>query len=486
MAYSLYSEIVERYPPAGTPDLRGEISSMLKRERIKLVVMDDDPTGIQTVQDCLLLTDWEPGSLDKALLHESPLFYVLTNSRSMDEPAAIRVNREVCASVLRANERHGFKLLFISRSDSTLRGHFPAEPETLLSVHRSMHIPVELPVFFIPSFFEAGRFTAGNVQYVKTGEQMVPAAETEFARDSVFGYSHSDLSKYMIEKSGGSLRADQIGTIDLDTLRRSNPVARKEAGGRKDTDPLQGLNDLLKALKNFRYVSVDALEYADLRKFSLALLMYIAGSNTRAILRTSSSLPKALSGIPDRDYLTGEDLVKGKGRGLFIIGSHVQKTTRQLSGLLKETGVRGIEADVREIVNQPEAYLQRITGMLEECHKSRLTPVVYTSRQEWFTEDKEQRLPAGRKISAFLTSIVRSVPYTPAYLVAKGGITSHDILIRGLEVDAARVAGQVLPGVPVVVTGTGHALPSLPFIIFPGNVGGEDSLAELYRKLDRS
>jgi uncharacterized protein YgbK (DUF1537 family) len=475
MAHPLYSEIVNSYPPAGTLDFRDEITRMLEKERTRIVVMDDDPTGIQTVQDCLLLTDWEPGTLDKALLHKSPLFYVLINSRSMDESSAVRINREVAMAVLRANERHNLRLIFISRSDSTLRGHFPAEPETILSVHRSMNIPVELPVFFIPSFFEAGRYTAGNVQYVKTGDHMVPAAGTEFAKDSVFGYSHSDLFHYMDEKSGGNIRIGETGTLDLSTLRNSD---------RDDPVDLRELRELLKSFKRLRYVSVDAMEYADLRKFSLALLQTLSESGTGAILRTSSSLPKALSGIPDRDYLSRKELVRGPGKGLFIIGSHVQKTTRQLGELLKEKGVKGIEADVREIISRPEACLQEITGELEDCRKSGITPVVYTSRQELFTEDREKRLPAGRKIADFLTAVVRSLPAAPAYLVAKGGITSHDILVRGLSVGMAKVAGQVLPGVPVIITGKGDALPSLPYVIFPGNVGDDGSLAELYRKLN--
>jgi len=377
-------------------------------------------------------------------------------------------------AVIRANERYNFRLIFISRSDSTLRGHFPAEPETILAVHRAMNIPLKLPVFFIPCFFEAGRYTAGNIHYVRTGESMVPAAETEFACDSVFGYSRSDLSGYLDEKSAGDITPAETGYLDLATLRNLD---------RDDPSDPGELRKLLASFGSLRYVTVDALEYADLEKFCLALLQFLGRSGGGAILRTSSSLPKALGGIPDRGLLERNDLVRSPAKGIFIIGSHVRKTTRQLAALLEEQGVEGIEADVMEIISRPEAYFREIRRRIEDCRQSGVTPVIYTSRKELFTGEGEERLPAGRKIADFLTGLVRSLPSEPGYLVAKGGITSHDILVQGLGVRVAEVAGQVLPGVPAIITGKEDRFPSLPFIIFPGNVGEDSALAGLYRKL---
>jgi uncharacterized protein YgbK (DUF1537 family) len=85
------------------------------------------------------------------------------------------------------------------------------------------------------------------------------------------------------------------------------------------------------------------------------------------------------------------------------------------------------------------------------------------------------------KIEGFLVQVVRNLPYQPAYIVAKGGITSHDILTQGLEIESARVLGQVLPGVPVLMTGKSARFPEIPYVIFPGNVGHESSLSELLR-----
>ena len=77
----------------------------------------------------------------------------------------------------------------------------------------------------------------------------------------------------------------------------------------------------------------------------------------------------------------------------------------------------------------------------------------------------------------FLVDIVRRLPYTPSYLVGKGGITSHDILTKGLCITSARVLGQIINSVPCVMGA------QFPYIIFPGNVGTEQSLKEVYLKL---
>ena len=106
-----------------------------------------------------------------------------------------------------------------------------------------------------------------------------------------------------------------------------------------------------------------------------------------------------------------------------------------------------------------------------------LTPVIYTSRTELRVDDADRRQLMGQQISDFLVDLVRCLPYTPAYLVAKGGITSNDILTKGLSVKSARVIGQIIANVPCIMTA------HFPYIIFPGNVGNEYSLQEVYRKL---
>ena len=182
-------------------ELRRRICDELRRKRIRLVVIDDDPTGIQTVHGCLLLTEITAERIAVALEDEAPFFYLLVNSRAMTEQDARRVVREAVEATLEANRERGYNLLFVSRSDSTLRGHFPAESDTMIEVLREQGYEPLMPTLFVPAFFEAGRMTVEGVHYMAQGEQLVPTSETEFARDNVFHYSTSVLSDYIVEKA---------------------------------------------------------------------------------------------------------------------------------------------------------------------------------------------------------------------------------------------------------------------------------------------
>jgi uncharacterized protein YgbK (DUF1537 family) len=464
-----YSETLANYPVTDGAPLRKVISDSLCDQHIKIVVLDDDPTGIQTVHDCLLLTNWKPGNLEVAFNDQAPFFYLLTNTRSMTSGEAEIVTQEAVRAVIEKNKQFGFKLIFISRSDSTLRGHFPLEPDTMRKVLTEQGIPVALPTFFIPSFFEAGRYTIGGTHYMKDKDELIPVSETEFARDNVFGYNHSVLAEYILEKTKGAVTEKQVASLSLEDLRKNS---------------VEEIATLLIKWKEKAFITVDALGYDDLWKFSAAFLKVLAGLNSNVVLRTSSSLPKALSGIADKALLGREELIVKPGIGLFVVGSHVKKSTSQLNNLLKNSNIKGIEIDINRILTQPEQLLQEIRKELANSVRQGFVPVVYTSRQELRLSDAAERLNIGQKISAFLVRIVQNLPYTPTYIVAKGGITSHDILTKGLEMEIAGVMGQILAGVPVVKTGENHLYPNMPYIIFPGNVGDEDSLVKVLKKIN--
>ncbi len=93
--------------------------------------------------------------------------------------------------------------------------------------------------------------------------------------------------------------------------------------------------------------------------------------------------------------------------------------------------------------------------------------------------DAESSLAIGRRVSDGLVAIVRAISVRPRYLLAKGGITSSDIATQGLGVKRALVLGQLLPGVPVWQLGPETRYPGLGYIVFPGNVGGPQALAEV-------
>jgi uncharacterized protein YgbK (DUF1537 family) len=397
-------------------------------DKWKMVVLDDDPTGIQTVHGCLLITQWDEESIRLGFSDSQPFFYILTNTRAMTRDEAARVTREAMETVIKVNEDYGYRLIIVSRSDSCLRGHFPLETDVMRQCLESHGYAVADKTLFCPAFIEAGRVTIDGVHYLKEEDgHLIPVSETEFARDNVFGYHTSVLTEYI-----------------------------KEKGANPDD-----------------YEIINAQSYDELQ--AAAQRICSQGS----IIRSSSSLPKAISGIPDIPLLDKRILSpQANTPPLFVIGSHVQKTTRQLECLLQAEGTCGIEVDVQRILDDADALMLETIDVIKQVVDNYLTPVLYTSRQEIRLTDADQRQHLGQQVSDFLVACVRRLPFTPSYLVGKGGITSHDILTKGLGIKSARVLGQIVNSVPCVMTPSGF-----PYIIFPGNVGNENSLREVYMKL---
>jgi uncharacterized protein YgbK (DUF1537 family) len=454
--------------------------------RTRIVVFDDDPTGIQTVHGCYLLTAWEPARLRDALEDSQPFFYVLTNTRAYGREKARRIIAEVVANVMKANEGLGNSLVFISRSDSTLRNHFPAEVDMIIRGLESQGAGPVDAVFLVPAFIECGRITAGDTHYLVEAGRRVPVSETEFARDSVFGYHTAVLPDYIEEKTQGTVHAASVRSIPLEWLRTPGtsaahgtaPIASAAGQGRggergqERGTPM--LSEFLRGLSHRTYVVVNAEDYEDLNCFARAALRQVAAGK-RFVFQSAGSLVKALTGIPDQPLL-GKEMVRGTGPGLFVAGSHVGRTTSQLNRLLQSRSVEGVEVNAVEILKSGDTLRQSLLEKIEAIWRRGRAPVVFTSRSELRFDSKEERLRAGETISHFLADLVRALPVKPSYLVSKGGITSHDILVRGLQVRQARVLGQVLPGVPVIRTPDDSSLPGMPYVIFPGNVGNEDAL----------
>src|ERR671915_1416504 len=134
-----------------------EIQRRVMQSGRRVVVLDDDPTGVQSVHDVPVLTTWTVEDLRWALAQPSPTFYILTNSRSLPEEEAVALNREVAHNLSEAaGPDKDFDV--VSRSDSTLRGHYPAETDALAETLGEGGRPPDALVI-CPAFFEAGRVT---------------------------------------------------------------------------------------------------------------------------------------------------------------------------------------------------------------------------------------------------------------------------------------------------------------------------------------
>ena len=449
------------YPPSDSPAFRAEIRQQLESQNIRIAVLDDDPTGVQTVHDCELYTVWSEEDLSGAFASPNRMFYVLTNSRSVDSRSAEEMYRTIGAGLAGLSERCGCKLIAISRSDSTLRGHFAEEvsalKETLLPPSST------LPVPFIPVMFEAGRYTFESEHLVDSEGRLVKAQDTEFARDRDFGYGSSHLPTYVNDKLRFRHPGAKVKTIDLKTQRATD---------------IAGVSELIRDSMDLDYLCPDALAYCDLEKFSLALLRVFGSMEERVwVCRSSSSFPRALSGMEPIPLLRGDRLIASKppvNGGIVFVGSHVEKTSRQLADLLSHDFTEGVEISTAAIHRgdfSPETPLAAIRAATEEGR----TPVVYTSRNGVFLPDTEENLRLSRTISNVVVDLFTALSFSPSFIVSKGGITSHDLLTRGLEVKKALVKGAILPGVPVLWAGAGG---TTPFVIFPGNVGSDGSVTE--------
>ncbi|MEH2207084.1 MAG: four-carbon acid sugar kinase family protein [Nostoc sp.] len=431
----------------------------------KIIVLDDDPTGSQTVHSCLLLMHWDVETLRRGLQDDSPIFFVLTNTRALTPESAASVIKQVCQNLkiaLKAEEIDDF--LIVSRSDSTLRGHYPIETDAI-----AQELGPFDAHFLVPAFFEGGRITRDSVHYLMIDGITTPVHETEFARDSVFSYHHSYLPKYVEEKTQGRISAEAVERFVLADIRT-------------------GSLERLLQLHGNQCAVVDGETQADLNRFAVDILA-AASQGKRFLFRSAASILTALAALPPQPIAAenmGQYVRQGKP-GAVIVGSHVKKTTQQLEALLQLEGTVGIEVNVERLLddaNQSATLLTEIQESTRAAHKDGKTPVVYTSRQELNFQDVKTRLEFGEKVSGLLMDIVRGLPSDIGFLISKGGITSNDVLSTGLALTSARLLGQILAGCSMVLTSSDHPqFPDLPVVLFPGNVGDADALGTVYQRL---
>lgn len=436
----------------------------------KIIVLDDDPTGVQTVHSIPVYTSWDRDTLKQVLADESKLCYILTNSRALTAEETVRLHRRLAKDLREVTAKKNVKFLLISRSDSTLRGHYPIETQTLYEeLAADKVIDGEI---ITPFFLEGGRLTIDDVHYVKEDDVLIPAGQTEFAKDSTFGYRSSNLKKWVEEKTRGKYRARDVLSISLEQLRKID---------------IQGIVNELEKVTGFKKLVVNAVDYTDLKVFLIGLVDALSNGK-RFLFRTAASFVQVAGGIKPKDLLTRETLYphgKAQNCGLVVVGSYVQKTTKQLRALQKNQNMAFVEWDVSqaETDSRLNIEVERVIKSVEDAFSASRDACVYTSREflggATRGEGGEEDLVFSARVSEGLVRVVQGLKISPGFLVAKGGITSSDVGVKGLEVKRAMVMGQILPGVPVWELGPESRFPGLPYVVFPGNVGDEDALRRI-------
>lgn len=443
------------------------LAEEIKKSTKKFVVLDDDPTGVQTVHDITVFTDWSVESLKKGLALQDKLFYVLTNSRGLTQEQTTTLHKEIAQNVIIAARDMNLDVSIISRSDSTLRGHYPLETRLLKDEWEKGGMGEVHGEILFPFFKEGGRFTANDVHYVNYDDTLVPAGETEFAKDRTFGYTSSNLCQYVEEKTGGEFKAEDVTRISLYSLRNGEVNVIKHQ---------------LMEVHGFNKVIVNALDYEDVKVFCTALYQAMAeGKNF--MFRTAASFVKVLGGVSDIPLLTRKEMVKEESTngGIIVVGSHTQKTTQQVEELRAVPGLEFIEFNSDLVLeDRLDEEVARVNRLSEELIAQGKTVVAYTKRKLLIVENdtKEQALVRSVKISEGVQALVGNLQVKPAFVIAKGGITSSDVGVKALQVKQALVLGQIRPGIPVWKTDETSRFPGIPYIIFPGNVGTKDTLRE--------
>jgi uncharacterized protein YgbK (DUF1537 family) len=87
-------------------------------------------------------------------------------------------------------------------------------------------------------------------------------------------------------------------------------------------------------------------------------------------------------------------------------------------------------------------------------------------------------LAQGERIASGLARVVAELRAQVDVVLSKGGITSAINLSEGLGAMEADVLGPIAPGISLWRVATPQGA-GISYVVFPGNVGGEDTLSNI-------
>ena len=436
---------------------------------MKFVVIDDDPTGSQTVHDCLLLLKWDCATLVKGLKSKSNLFFILANTRSLSENDAKLTIEEICKNLkaVLGSQAHQEEIIIISRGDSTLRGHNFLEPNVL-----NICLGPFDATFHIPAFIEGKRLTINGSHFV----DKIPIDQTIFSRDKIFGYETSNVKDLLFQKSKSQINIEDIQNLFFSDIEILNDEENNI------------VFQTLKNLKNNKHVIVDIENYSQLKKFSLIIKKLT--KQKKFLFRTAASFISSISekkSVPKVKTFFSNLRIRNREKsflpGLIVVGSYVELSTIQLNNLLEINNCAPIEIDVFEFFKITSSENNQIrrnlfkNKFLKEIRFSfqkGKTPVLFTSRK-FLSLDYSEQFNFYNSLACFIAELVADLKYEIGYLISKGGITTNVILSDGLNADYVYLEGQILTGISVVTYNLKNDK-KLPIVTHPGNIGAKDSL----------
>ena len=456
---------LDSLPPVWTEDLIPEIKLILEDAPSMVFVLDDDPTGAQTVHNASFLTEWSLDVLISERYQPEEVTFLQINTRAKTEEQAVKINADLGIVFSQLSRLLKIPISVISRSDSTLRGHFPAEVDALAKGMENSHDGI----IFIPFFIQGGRYTIDDVQYVSDGSMLAPVAQTPFAKDSAFGYESSNLCDWIEEKTRGRVSSEEVISVSIDEIRIGGPDVVEEK---------------LRQMNRSDMCIINSAHMRDLDVVVLAILrlQYKYGKNY--LIRSSASFVRSRLGQREKPILNKEEMgYADKGGGLILVGSHVPGSTSQLESLLDLPNVYGLELEVEKVLGKDKEHtasvIERANMLLNESKDT----VIYTSRNVITGSSPEEYLEIGAIIANAMTAVVAGISATPRYVISKGGMTSSNIILNALNIKRATVPGQISPGVLVLQMGSESKYPGSKLILFPGNVGGSTAISEVILRM---
>jgi uncharacterized protein YgbK (DUF1537 family) len=466
--YNSVKETMAQLPPEFTGDVLTAIREEFIQSGKTIVVLDDDPTGTQTCRDVTVLIAWQVDLIAAELKKEPSILFILTNSRSLPESQAVQLTREIGKNIQAACAISGREVVIISRSDSTLRGHFPAEVD---AIAEEMDME-EAVVLLVPAFIEGGRVTINDVHYLIEDQKLIPVSATPFAEDVVFGYHHANLKAWVEEKTKGRVMAADVTSVSLNDIRVGGPPV---------------VSDKLKSCQSGSVCIINAVSQKDLEVVVMGLLLAEKSGKT-FLCRSSATLVPIRAGMESgQPFSPGQANMQAETGGLIVVGSYVPKTTNQLTWLLTTGDVETVEVNVGDLLRSTDTSVQAesISHQLDSWLLARKNVVLYTSRLLETGADSVSSLRINALVSDFLVSIVKGLTIRPGFMIAKGGITSSDLASRALSAEKAWVLGAIIPGVPVWQMDQKSKFPGISYVVFPGNVGDNTALEEVVSKFIR-
>jgi uncharacterized protein YgbK (DUF1537 family) len=457
--------------PLVIEDVRLKIRETNAASGTRVIFLDDDPTGSQSVQGVPVLTRWTSEDLRWAFAQPSSGFFILTNTRGLNDSEAVTTMSEVATVIDRVAGELDVRYSLVTRSDSTLRGHYPLETDVLLDMARDEGHPYDA-LLIAPAYIAAGRVTASDVHYVQQGDAFVPVGQTSYARDATFGFQSSDIRDYVEEKTDGLISAEDVVSLSLESIRLSGP---------------ERVRDIILSCSGAVPVIVNALDDSDLDVVALGLLL-AEQAGARVLCRTGPSFVASRLGMAGRDPLSHAEIFatgERAGNGLIVVGSHVELTSRQVVSLTDRLPeIETIVLDVPRLLDplRADAEVERCAIALAAALR-RTDALLVSSRRQITGDNGHSSLVIAQTVSRALVNLTRGVVQDVPlkWVLAKGGITSSDIATDGLGIRRAIVAGQLFDGIVSVWLNDGDGetgLQGLPYVVFAGNVGDVNTLAD--------